>query len=360
MPLSITSEMTLGAAIDAWLPIKGLYISPRTQKDYRQYATALLKHFKREKGLASFNIEDFRSYQIVRSRDAGPGKVNDELNLLRQILVEADLWDGALARKYRRLRGRTKSPGKALSPDEINHLLMVAGTRPRWHLCRLLVILFLNTTVHESELKGLQAEDLHLKERYITVYRGTKNVHRQRKIELNDSALWAVKELLKRAEEKKGGPLDPKDLLLPHRAHLRGQPPDFSKSIYGIRKAWINLRMAAGMPTLRFYDLRHTAISRLAASKDVSQGTIAEIAGHSSVQMQRRYSHITTSARMQAFSAIDSGIGVPSFKAPKPEPKRTEPQQNQPAAALNNADIGEVLQQLGVLLKKAASGGKGE
>ena len=61
-----------------------------------------------------------------------------------------------------------------------------------------------------------------------------------------------------------------------------------------IRKAWENARDAAGLVDFRFHDLRHSTASYLAMS-GASQLEIAEVLGHRTLQMVRRYAHLSES-----------------------------------------------------------------
>ena len=48
----------------------------------------------------------------------------------------------------------------------------------------------------------------------------------------------------------------------------------------------------AGIEGLRFHDLRHEALSRLAERGDLSVFELAAISGHKSLQMLKRYTHV--------------------------------------------------------------------
>lgn len=58
---------------------------------------------------------------------------------------------------------------------------------------------------------------------------------------------------------------------------------------------------------LRFHDLRHTAITKLAESQASNQ-TIMAIAGHVSQQMLEHYSHIGMAAKRAALEAISTPL----------------------------------------------------
>lgn len=56
------------------------------------------------------------------------------------------------------------------------------------------------------------------------------------------------------------------------------------------RTAWRKLTKEAGLPGLRFHDLRHHSITRLAEA-GVPEQTLMSIAGHVSKEMLEHYSH---------------------------------------------------------------------
>lgn len=61
-----------------------------------------------------------------------------------------------------------------------------------------------------------------------------------------------------------------------------------------IRTAWENARDKAGLADFRFHDLRHSTASYL-AMKGASLVEIAEVLGHRTLQMVRRYAHLSES-----------------------------------------------------------------
>src|SRR5262249_31235004 len=74
---------------------------------------------------------------------------------------------------------------------------------------------------------------------------------------------------------------------------------DPTKPLGGWRTAWRKLTTKAGLPGLRFHDLRHHSITELAES-GTSEQTIKAIAGHVSQRMLDRYSHIRLEAKRNA------------------------------------------------------------
>src|SRR6188768_479849 len=65
------------------------------------------------------------------------------------------------------------------------------------------------------------------------------------------------------------------------------------------------LRDGAGLPGLRFHDLRHTVITEL-AEMGVADHVLESISGHLSRRMLEHYSHIRIDAKRQALDALDN------------------------------------------------------
>ncbi len=83
-----------------------------------------------------------------------------------------------------------------------------------------------------------------------------------------------------------------------------GRGYDPSRPTTGWRSAWESLRAKAGLPRLRFHDLRHHCITRLAES-GAPDHVIMSIAGHVSKEMLEHYSHIRMEAKRAAVAALD-------------------------------------------------------
>jgi hypothetical protein len=93
--------------------------------------------------------------------------------------------------------------------------------------------------------------------------------------------------------------------------HAEGRmKPDPTKPISGWRSAWRKIRKAAGLPGLRFHDLRHQAITELAESQ-ASDQTVMAIAGHVSPSMLAHYSHVRLEAKRHALDALSSRHSLP-------------------------------------------------
>jgi hypothetical protein len=75
--------------------------------------------------------------------------------------------------------------------------------------------------------------------------------------------------------------------------------------------AWRALREAAGLPGLRFHDLRHMVITEL-AEMGVADHVLESISGHLSRRMLEHYSHVRIDAKRQALDALDAARRSPA------------------------------------------------
>jgi ketosteroid isomerase-like protein len=80
---------------------------------------------------------------------------------------------------------------------------------------------------------------------------------------------------------------------------------DPTRPVGSWRTAWRTLTKKAGLPGLRFHDLRHTAISALGEA-GVPDRVIMDIAGHVSQRMLRRYSHIQLESKRAAIQSLSN------------------------------------------------------
>jgi integrase len=124
------------------------------------------------------------------------------------------------------------------------------------------------------EIRRFKWADLEPLARLVTVRR-SKTDAGVRTIPLNDGAWSAVCALKKRAEAF--GTDQPQHFVLPRMAPtIDGSRP---RGNGGWRSAWRSLRRAAGMPKLRFYDLRHQFVTELCEA-GLPEAVIRELAGH--------------------------------------------------------------------------------
>jgi len=251
-----------------------------------------------------------RAYQTKRVANVSARTVNLETKVLRMVLKRGRLWS-RIADDFRPLPESKRGPGKALTPDEERRLFDIAASKPGWSVAYWAALLASNTTARGGELKGLRLGDLNLIEKTITIRRATtKTDAGARIIPLNDAALWACARLLERAQ--KLGASEPEDCLFPGMIfkHTKKDDPskdsgyDFTKPQKTWRTAWRRLTKKADPPGLRFHDLRHHCITKLAEA-GVPDQTLMSISGHISREMLEHYSHIRMQAKRDAVAALE-------------------------------------------------------
>ena len=161
----------------------------------------------------------------------------------------------------------------------------------------------------------------HLKRRHVDLFAGTvtvarsKNASSHRVIPLNQAARRALGRILYRADHM--GFKDPDHYLWPACQWGRFDP---TKPIRKWDTAWRALRDAAGLPGLRFHDLRHTIITEL-AEMGVPDHVMESITGHLSRRMLEHYSHIRLDAKRKALDALNEWREA---KEPGEEPAESE------------------------------------
>ncbi len=174
-------------------------------------------------------------------------------------------------KKLKEPRGRVRF----LDDAERNSLLAaceVASYRPLY----LIVVLALSTGARRSEILNLKWTDVDLNRKRIVLHE-TKNGER-RVIPLTGHVF---------------------DLMKDYNSlrHIGSQfvfPSIAGDKPYEIKKSWEAAIRRAGIQDFRFHDLRHSAASYLAMN-GASVAEIAEVLGHKTLQMVKRYAHLSES-----------------------------------------------------------------
>jgi integrase len=282
-----------------WLAGRKVRVSPKTYSSDRERMRPLQKAFGgyRLEELVANGGALIRTYQLRRSKYVRA--CNMELTIIRQILKQARLWR-RVEDDVKSLPERSRGPGRALTADEESRLWTTASGKPDWQVPYLCGVLAANTTMRGCEIKGLRLQDVDLDARLLNIRR-TKTDGGIRMIPLNTTAHWALSQLVARA--RRLGSKLPDHFLLPRRLVTLVHDPNQHQLSW--RSAWRRLTKAAGLGGLRFHDLRHHSITRLAEA-GVPEQTLMAIAGHVSRKMLEHYSHIRVQAKRDAVSLLTS------------------------------------------------------
>ncbi len=293
------SRLAFSEAVDRFLDDRKAGLAARTIQTERERKKPLVDYFG-AMPLHRIRTDDILAYRAARKQSGiSNATINRELDLLRGVLKRARLWH-AVAPDVRPLPVR-RDVGRALRHEEKVKLLKVAASRPGWVVARCATILALNTTMRACELKGLRWRDIDFLEHTLTV-RHSKTEAGERVIPLNADAWPVVLELRDRAKLMFGtDSVSPDWHVFPHAEGY--SRPDPTRPMSGWRTAWRKLTREAGLPGLRFHDLRHHAITELAESQ-ASDRTVMSIAGHVSPKMLAHYSHVRIEAKRAALDAL--------------------------------------------------------
>jgi len=173
-----------------------------------------------------------------------------------------------------------------LTADE-ERLLLSACERIRSTFLRPIVTIALNTGMRRGEILSLQWNQVDLPNRTIRIYNG-KTRTSERVLPLNNAAIAVLTELAKQRSD---------DLVFP-------SPCNGKDRILDPKKAYAKVVRLAGIPHIRFHDLRHTFATRLVRA-GVDLITLQKLLGHSSITMTARYAHALADAKMAAVAKLD-------------------------------------------------------
>lgn len=352
MHIAISPELLFSEAAERWLAsrrfrsvnARARFIAPATLAAYEAYVRALNRFF-RDIALADIHAGHLGEYQEqrvsgklaaaprkrsdgseYRTSDAAnvtPQKVNQELGCLQAILKRANLWSESLKEMYEPLQMPESDIPKALSPREQESWLQAGAGREQWAVVYWYSLIAFATTASNAEMRGLKLGDLYLDSRTLQVTSlHAKNKYRIRTVPLNDDALWAVQQLLKRALSL--GARSPQHFLFPfHLSH--SYDPARPMSASGLRKPWVEVAAAAHLPNFTPHHCRHTSLTRMAEA-GVPIATIMSMAGHMSQKMSLHYICIAEMVKRHAVAVVERKrnqiFGVTPWHIPTP-PKFT-------------------------------------
>jgi integrase len=163
-----------------------------------------------------------------------------------------------------------------------------------------------------GEILSLSLKDVGLNPPYISIpRRGAKRISRERHLELNETAAWALERLIKRAvDECKCS--QPEHYLIPRRNLDHSYDP--TQPAKGYRSGLAEL-LAIAEVKVRRYDFRHHAVSRALSNPLVSMEAARSYFGWMSPKMVQRYYHANQAAMRVVAAALDE-------KPPEPANQR--------------------------------------
>jgi integrase len=174
--------------------------------------------------------------------------------------------------KKKEARGRTR-----FLRDEERDALLTSCAQSSWSALATLVLLAISTGARRGELIRLQWSEICLDPPSpAAIIQHTKNGD-PRRLPLVGKALESLRAL----QIKNGGAS----------SFVFAAPSGLDKPYFGFDSHWYAALARAGIDDFRFHDLRHTCASYLAAQGS-SLLEIADVLGHRTMAMVKRYSHL--------------------------------------------------------------------
>ena len=311
----IFGKLAFPEASRLWLESRRVHLKTSTFVSYENQVNQLSRYFAhvRVKDIRPFHLKAYQEERTTNSegRWAAPASatiVNHELMNLGQILSRAELW-APLATHYEPLPIAASRQRKVLSDKEEERFVRVAASRPEWALALQVAVFTLNAGASGTELRHLRIENIFLDGEhgapapFVRIPdEGAKNEWRARKVLLNSEAVRCMRWFLDRA--KRLGCRWPADYVFPKRTSPGKWDPAQPTSASWLRRAWYDLRKAAGMPWLTPHCFRHLHITLL-YELGIPEPLIQEMVGHTSARMSRHYNHPRDKERLAAVKRLE-------------------------------------------------------
>lgn len=297
----------LGDIVTAYLEKLRADGMERAARDRESHCRRLVEVFDTSSALDDLNALSLaRLKKAIRERGAADSTINRCLATLKHLVVFAHRsgWATASTRDLVRSERLLKEPpGRAreLSALERERLRAVleelsASSSVPAQRARMFVLIAWLSGMRQGEVRTLRREQIDLARREIRLTRTKSN--RSRIVRLAGELVDALRVYLKRFE---GAVLFP------------GRSADEPMSVPGATKAWLRVREAAALGDFHYHDLRHDFATQVRRS-GVGLDHIAELLGHSTLQMSARYAHVGAS-ELQAAVANLTTAGTKPAKA---------------------------------------------
>lgn len=272
------SRVRFGELVERYLAGPLHQLAPSVQRNRRGELAWWLEQ------LGNCRANEITPDRIAAARDrltcSGP-TTNRYLAALSSVLTYAVReWMVLPSNPVSRVRRRPESAGRMriLSEKERHALVQACRDCNRPNL-KALVTVAVCTGMRRGEILGLRWEDID-RERGLARLRHTKN-GTERTVPLAGPALEALS-------------AQPRNLA---DTRVFWAMPCFPE------RAWQQVCRTAGLDDLRFHDLRHTAASYLAMT-GASLAELADILGHRTLAMVKRYAHFTAEHRSEVVNRM--------------------------------------------------------
>ena len=312
------TKLTVSQFLTRWLEAIETTVKPGTKRRYADVVTRHIEPVIGRKQLGKLTPLDVQQLYADRlAANLSPTTVNLIHNILHRALKQAMRWE-LVTRNVTEATDvpREKTPEYTTwNEKQVAQFLAVSDTDEWAALWRLALL----TGMRRGEILGLKWEDVDLKRGLLavkrTLSRGNagayefdtpKSAHGRRSIALPGSVVASLNShSVKQREVRLGKGTDYKDQDLVF-ADALGTPLHPNSVQYRFKQ----LIKKAGVPNLRFHDLRHTSATLMLAN-NVHPKIVQERLGHSDVGItMNRYSHVTMDMQRDAADRLDSVLGA--------------------------------------------------
>ncbi|MBG78239.1 MAG: integrase [Alphaproteobacteria bacterium] len=228
---------------------------------------------------------------IKRPVPISASRVNRYIAVMSHVCtIATNEWEWLEDNPFRKIKKLQEPRGRVrfLSDEERNSLLKACKNAPYPHTY-LIIVLAISTGMRKSEILNIRWRDVDLDKGKIILHE-TKNKER-RVVPLTGHALSLV------CEHRKIRRIDT-DMLFPSQ---RGD------KAYEIKRSWEGALKEAGIEDFRFHDLRHSAASYLAMN-GASLAEIAEVLGHKTLAMVKRYAHLSDAHTSSVVNSMNEKV----------------------------------------------------
>jgi integrase len=309
--------LTVGTYLDRWLD--GSVRGSVRRSTFDRYEIAVRVHIKpalgrlKLKQLTPTHVAAF--YQERLAAGSAPASVNKLHVTLHKTLDQAVKWHMIPHNVAEVVKAPRPAPEEIRPLDrEQTKIFLETARRERFEA---LYVLAVTTGLRQGELLGLKWEDVDLENGLIRVRRTlTRNRGRlllgepktkrsRRTVRLTKAAVEALEGHLARQMEqieRLGDLYEDQGLIFATQRGTLVNPTNLR------RRSFAPLLEKAGLPTIRFHDLRHTCATLLLSS-NVNPKIVSEMLGHSSIAITLdTYSHVLPNMQDSAARALEDAL----------------------------------------------------
>jgi len=310
----VGDRQTVAEYVATWLQMIRLTVAPSTVS---KYDAQLRLHVLPLIGTVRLSKLTAQQVQIVYSKALAKGLSTTSVRLIHTIL------HGALKEALRLGLVPRNVADVVTSPRKRHHEMHVLTSEQTRRFLKAihgqryeaLFVLAVTTGMREGELLALRWRDVDLEARHLQVratlklevgqfiIADTKTTHSRRKIALTPQACDTLRRHRTELAEERlalGPAWNDHDLVFPNTI---GRPFDRRDLM---KRNFLPLLRKAGLPAIRFHDLRHTAAT-LMLLKGVHPKIVSEMLGHASIAITLDlYSHVMPDMQREAVLAIAS------------------------------------------------------